>query len=54
MTVISTLEESISAFFDGVMVMDEKEAVKNNLLALLVHVSALSSAIADLTKIVQN
>lgn len=54
LTVISTLEESISAFFDGVMVMDENEAVKNNRLALLVRVSNLSSKIADLTKIVQD
>ncbi len=53
LTVISTLEESISAFFDGVMVMDENENVKNNRLALLVRVSALSNKIADLTKIVQ-
>ena len=54
LTVISTLEESISAFFDGVMVMDENEAVKNNRLALLVRVSGLGSKIADLTKIVQD
>lgn len=53
LTVISTLEESISAFFDGVMVMDENDNIKNNRLALLVRVSALSSKIADLTKIVQ-
>ncbi len=53
LTVISTLEESISAFFDGVMVMDENEAVKNNRLALLVRVSSLGNHIADLTKIVQ-
>ena len=53
LTVISTLEESISAFFDGVMVMDENENIKNNRLALLVRVSALSNKIADLTKIVQ-
>ena len=54
LTVISTLEESISAFFDGVMVMDENEAVKNNRLALLVRVSGLGGKIADLTKIVQD
>ena len=53
LTVISTLEESISAFFDGVMVMDENENIKNNRQALLVRVSALSNKIADLTKIVQ-
>ena len=54
LTIISTLEESISAFFDGVMVMDENEASKNNRLALLRRVSALSNQIADLTKIVQD
>ncbi len=54
LTIISTLEESISAFFDGVMVMDENEAIKNNRLALLRRVSALSDKIADLTKIVQD
>ncbi len=54
LTIISTLEESISAFFDGVMVMDENEAIKNNRLALLRRVSALSNQIADLTKIVQD
>lgn len=53
LTVISTLEESISAFFDGVMVMDENANIKNNRLALLVRVSTLSDQIADLTKIVQ-
>lgn len=53
LTVISTLEEAISAFFDGVMVMDENEAVKNNRLALLARVSSLGRYIADLTKIVQ-
>jgi len=53
LTVISTLEESISAFFDGVMVMDENDAVRNNRLALLARVSSLGSQIADLTKIVQ-
>jgi glycyl-tRNA synthetase beta subunit len=35
------------------MVMDENENIKNNRLALLVRVSALSNKIADLTKIVQ-
>ena len=54
LTIISTLEESISAFFYGVMVMDENEAIKNNRLALLRRVSALSNQIADLTKIVQD
>lgn len=54
LTVVSTLEEAISAFFDGVMVMDENEQIKNNRLALLVRVGRLSQNIADLTKIVQD
>ena len=51
---VSTLEESISQFFDGVLVMDENENIKNNRLALLVRVSNLPKDIADLTKIVQD
>lgn len=51
---VSTLEESISQFFDGVLVMDENENIKNNRLALLVRVSNLTKDIADLTKIVQD
>lgn len=51
---ISTLEESINQFFEGVLVMDEDKAIQNNRLALLARVSALSTGIADLTKIVQN
>ena len=54
LTIISTLEEYINAFFDAVMVMDENENIKNTRLALLVHVSNLGSNIADLTKIVQD
>ena len=54
LTIISTLEEYINAFFEAVMVMDENENIKNTRLALLVHVSNLSSKIADLTKIVQD
>lgn len=51
---VSTLEESISQFFDAVMVMDDNEKIKNNRLALLVRISNLTKDIADLTKIVQN
>lgn len=50
---IATLEGPINAFFDGVMVMDKDEAIKNNRLALLLRVSELTERIADLTKIVQ-
>ena len=46
------MEENISAFFDGVMVMDENENIKTNRLALLGRISNLSGQIADLSKIV--
>lgn len=53
LTIISMMEESITAFFDSVMVMDEDENIKNNRLALLGRISRLSGQIADLSKIVQ-
>ena len=53
LTIISMMEENISAFFDGVMVMDENENIKTNRLALLGRISNLSGQIADLSKIVQ-
>jgi len=46
------MQQSIDAFFDGVMVMVEDEQVKNNRLALLKQVAALLEPVADLTKIV--
>lgn len=54
LTLISTLEESISTFFEGVMVMDENKQIRHNRLALLTRVCDLSRDIADLTKIVQD
>ena len=53
LTIISMMEENISAFFDSVMVMDEDENIKTNRLALLGRISRLSGQIADLSKIVQ-
>jgi glycyl-tRNA synthetase beta chain len=49
---IAALRDPIDAFFDGVMVMDQDEAVRNNRLALLTRVAALVSPIADFSKIV--
>lgn len=50
--IISELEEPISAFFEGVMVMDKDENIKNNRLALLKQVVLLVKPIADLSKLV--
>lgn len=47
------LQQSIDAFFDGVMVMVEDEPVKNNRLALLKQIASLLEPVADLTKIVE-
>lgn len=52
--IIAQLEETISAFFEGVMVMAEDENIKLNRLALLQQVTELVEPIADLTKIVQD
>lgn len=48
---ISTLKGPVDAFFDGVMVMDKDENIKNNRLALLWEVSDIFSGIADFSKI---
>lgn len=46
------LQQYIDNFFDGVMVMIDDEKIKNNRLALLRNIAGLTSAVADLTKIV--
>jgi glycyl-tRNA synthetase beta chain len=46
---LATLRETVDAFFDGVMVMADDEAVKNNRLALLKQLSNLFMAIADIS-----
>ncbi|MFZ7103728.1 MAG: glycine--tRNA ligase subunit beta [Peptococcaceae bacterium] len=51
---VALLEETINAFFEGVMVMAEDEKIKANRLALLVMITKLVEPIADLTKIVQD
>ena len=49
---IATLKEQVDAFFDGVLVMDKDEAIKNNRLALLKRIARLFTGIADLSKVV--
>lgn len=53
LSVIATLEEGVSAFFDAVLVMDPDARIRENRLALLAQVRALGDGIADLTRIVQ-
>ena len=45
------LLEPIDAFFDGVMVMDPDEKLRQNRLNLLASVASLFSQVADFTKI---
>lgn len=52
LTVLAGMAAPIDAFFGAVMVMVEDAAVKNNRLALLRAISALSARTADLSKIV--
>lgn len=49
---LTELSQPIDAFFDGVMVMDKEEAVKNNRLGLLNSVDALIGRVADFGRIV--
>ncbi len=49
---IATLKEKVDAFFDGVLVMDKDEQVKNNRLSLLRRIADLFTGIADLSKVV--
>ena len=43
--------EPITAFFDDVLVMAQDEALRENRLALLQRIAALSEGIVDLTKV---
>ena len=49
---LSALAAPIDAFFEGVMVMDKDEKIKNNRLGLLKLIDALVCKIADFSKIV--
>ena len=51
---LSTLTEPIDAFFTAVMVMDPDENIRNNRMALLNRIVAMSDAIADLREIVED
>ncbi|SHJ87130.1 glycyl-tRNA synthetase beta chain [Malonomonas rubra DSM 5091] len=48
---IAGLRAPVDAFFDGVMVMAEDQAVKNNRLALLTSIAGLFKGIADFSRI---
>jgi len=48
---IATLKEPVDAFFEGVLVMAEDEAVRNNRMALLERLAGLFTHIADFSKI---
>lgn len=48
---IAGLRQPVDAFFDGVMVMVDDDAIKNNRLALLTSVSGLFKGIADFRRI---
>ena len=48
---LSALREPVDAFFDGVMVMADDEAVKNNRIALLSSMSSLFMQAADLSRL---
>lgn len=50
--ILSQLAAPIDAFFDGVMVMDKDEKIKNNRLGLLKLVDNLICQVADFSKIV--
>ena len=49
---LTELSAPINAFFDGVMVMDKDESIKNNRLGLLRLIDELVRKAADFTKIV--
>jgi len=51
MAVLRPLAQPIDAFFDQVFVMVEEQAVRENRLALLQRIAALSNGIVDLTKV---
>jgi glycyl-tRNA synthetase len=51
LTVVVALIPSITAFFDKVLVMAEEKEIMQNRLGLLQRVAALSSGVADLSKL---
>jgi len=51
LTSLASLKDDVDNFFDGVMVMDDNEALKNNRLALLAQLRGLFLNIADLSRL---
>jgi glycyl-tRNA synthetase beta chain len=51
LTSLASLRDDVDAFFDGVMVMADDEALKNNRLALLSQLRNLFLNIADLSRL---
>jgi glycyl-tRNA synthetase len=51
LTAFQPMIEPITAFFDDVLVMAEDEALRENRLALLQHIAALTEGIVDLTTV---
>ncbi len=47
-----TIKDSIDAFFDSVMIMDENIAVRENRLTMLANIRTTMESVADLSKIV--
>lgn len=48
---VASIKGAVDSFFDGVLVMDKDEKIKNNRLALLWQVSDIFSGFADFSKI---
>ncbi|MDO4696476.1 MAG: glycine--tRNA ligase subunit beta [Neisseria sp.] len=48
---LAAIKPQVDAFFDGVMVMADDEAVKSNRLSLLRQLAALLNAVADIAKL---
>ena len=48
---LATLKDTLDAFFDGVMVMADDEALKNNRIALLAQLRAMFLQVADLSQL---
>ena len=46
---LSTLKEPIDQFFDQVMIMSDDDKKKENRLALLAHIRALLTKVADIS-----
>ena len=46
---LSDAEPAITSFFDGVLVMDDDEAIRQNRVALVQRVVALADGLADLS-----